>query len=269
MSGTTVLQMPFEFSAMVWRPPPGNQDGFIPGVPINGAAGHSAQMEGSILSFPSLGLPHENFVQRSFDAICARSAGQGIQTFFPGYGRRFIFNGILPAFGCKFPHARVRRHGGTLGWPCWNGGSVGVTVADQGMRMRCCMLFFLPISIDGEPVLRFDGTESFLPSERYEAARDNCKRHVAWPVDLTEMAWCIHLNYPRVQNSYPPPPERSDELGNRLRGVVVLPSSDGGRLPRDVAFRFEGGALVVDPFEMSQSNPEALVIHLHCICAIS
>lgn len=200
--------------------------------------------------------------RRTLPNLKQADAGVPFRMYFQGYGRCFVRNGMVPVVGCSrpIPPDDFPRY---LGWPCHHGGSVGVSAPDRASNLWHCMLFYLP-------PWRPDRTRFLAAIIRqsrglYDAARDQCKRNVAQPIDLTEMARCIYLNYPRVFEAYPPP---MGGKGRRLRGVAVMLGGDEESLPPGAALRSNWGRIIVDFFDMPLLDVNALPTTLTSVCAI-
>lgn len=189
--------------------------------------------------------------------------------YYQAFGRRAVSMGMLPAYGCRnMNHPQLFPAG--LGWPCGDGGSVGVSAAASGVTLWSCMLFYNLEGTDNAVVIHRDGGSRFHPRDRYILARAHCASHTSRPVDMTELAWCIHLNYPRVIDVYPPPTEGK---GRRLRGVVVLQGSLHASLHEDAAFDSEGGGIIFDFFHITSSigdsaESDPMRIAFNCICSV-
>lgn len=192
--------------------------------------------------------------------------GEIIYQYFQGYGYHLVFNGMLPNWGCRYPTQHPDPFSEALGYPCHNGGSVGVTALDRGDTPRCSLLFYMSANRPRDlEWIRLDGTRLYDARDRYVAVREHCKVHMSRPVDLTAMAQCIYLNFPRIFDSYPPPRRTR---GRRMRGVAIIPGGENERLSREAAFESVGGGLILDFFDMPHSDLNTLPITLTCICAL-
>lgn len=176
--------------------------------------------------------------------------------------------GILANVGCTSP-SHPDRIPASLGWPCADGGSIGVTtIIDGALIIWSCFFVFIPDSVATIHVIHQDGGSRFYPRERYVQARDYCATHTSHPIDRTNLALCIYLSYPRVPEGYPPPRRGN---GRRLRGVAVLRGIAPARLPRDSAFDDEIGWLINDFFYIESSEGDAAPVRIgfNCICAVA
>lgn len=187
---------------------------------------------------------------------------------FQGYGTRLLSHGMLPAWACKLSRSYPPDYSRIVGWPCQNGGSVGVSTVAESSNSRCAMLFYLPANRHlPDDWIRNRSSGRIDARVCYRASRDACFRHMLRPVDVTEMAWCIYMNYPYAYpETYPPP---THNRGRRLRGVVVFPGGEDERLPSNAAFWTVGGGLILDYFVMPERDLDGRRVFLTCICAVS